>query len=147
MNGRPTGKTKDAGWQIGVSRTVPVDVETAWTYLMSPAGITAWLGTGVNQPLTVGSTYCTDEGTTGEIRSVRDCDRVRFTWQPIDRPDPATGQIALTPAAGGCTFRFHSEGLASSEEREAMRSHWKTVADIVESTLTGEEGDGSQPST
>ena len=43
---RPTGLTKDAGWQVGVSRTLPIDVGAAWDYLLSPAGLAHWLGDG-----------------------------------------------------------------------------------------------------
>lgn len=138
MKKRPTGKTKDAGWQIGVSRTIAADLDTAWDYLISPQGLATWLGTGVETPPGTGQMYRTNDGTTGEIRSVRKRDRVRLTWQPADRRKPATVQIALTSAATGCTFRFHTERLDSTEEREAMRAHWRTIADIVESELTGD---------
>jgi uncharacterized protein YndB with AHSA1/START domain len=139
MTPRPTGRTKDAGWQIGVSRTIAVDLDTAWDYLVSPRGLARWLGTGVTTPLATRQTYLTDNGTTGEIRSVRHRDRVRITWQPADRSRPATVQIALAPAAHGTTFRFHTERLDSGEEREAMRAHWRRIADIVQSDLTDDD--------
>lgn len=139
MKQRPVGKTKDAGWQIGVSRTIPVDVDTAWDYLTFARGLATWLGAGVNVPLAVGQTYYTSDCTTGEIRSLRDRDRVRLTWQPADRPKPATVQIALKATATGCTFRFHTERLNNSNEREAMRSHWRSVADTVETELASDQ--------
>ncbi len=135
MKQRPTGLTKDVGWQIGVSRTIAVDLDAAWDYLMAAEGIERWLGSGVEPPLTKGRTYRTDDGTTGEVRSVRDRDRVRLTWQPVDRPRPATVQIALKQSATGCAFRFHTERLTSSDDREAMRAHWRRVADAIESDL------------
>lgn len=136
MTSRPVGKTKDAGWQIGVSRTVAVDLDEAWEYLTSRMGIEVWLGAGVDPPLAKGLRYETDEGTTGEIRSLRERDRIRLTWQPSDRSVHATSQIALTPAASGCTFRFHSERLFDEEEREAMRLHWQGIADRIERDLS-----------
>ena len=137
MRQRQVGKTKDAGWQIGVSRTIGVDLETAWDYLMSSEGIATWLGVGVDVPLAVGHLYTTDDGTHGEVRSRRERDRIRLTWQPGNRTSPATIQIALTASPTGCTFRFHSEHLANQEEREAMRTHWRSVADEIESHLAG----------
>lgn len=129
------GKTKDAGWQIGVSRTIPVDLDTAWAYLTSPRGIDTWLGSGVDTPLSTGQSYETDGGTTGQVRSVRDRDRVRLTWQPVDRPDAATIQIALSQNKTGCAFRFHTERLYDSDEREYMRGHWQHVADEIAADL------------
>lgn len=31
----PVGKTKDAGWEIGVSRTVPHPIEHVWEMLVT----------------------------------------------------------------------------------------------------------------
>jgi uncharacterized protein YndB with AHSA1/START domain len=41
------GRTKDAGWQIGVSRTVDHPIEQVWDFLTSAAGTAVWLGHGV----------------------------------------------------------------------------------------------------
>ena len=55
----PTGLTRDAGWQIGVSRTLPVDLATAWERLLAPAGLALWLGELTTGPLTVGAPFAT----------------------------------------------------------------------------------------
>ena len=137
MNKRPVGRTRDAGWQIGVSRTIHVDIETAWNYLVSAEGLPTWLGEGID-PLAVakGETYETVDGTSGEFRSVHKHDRIRLTWQPDERPDDATVQIALTPAKTGCTFHFHTERLHDNTEREAIRDHWRAIADAIDTALT-----------
>ena len=139
MEQRQVGKTRDAGWQIGVSRTVHVDLDTAWDFLISQPGIAIWLGSGVEPPLRVGDGYVTDAGVRGEVRSVRERDRVRMTWQPPDRSKAATLQVALRQAATGCTFRFHAERLADSDERERMRSHLKAIAGRLEEELVGRD--------
>ena len=138
MGESPVGKTRDVGWQIGVSRTIPVDLDRAWSFLTSTEGLEIWLGSGVASPLTKGQRYQTADGTSGEVRSVRARDRIRLTWQPKDRADDATVQIALMTAASGCTFRFHAERLYDEAEREAMRAHWRGVADAIEAHLTTE---------
>jgi len=136
MNDSTIGRTKDAGWQIGVSRTIPVDLDDVWSYLISTEGLAVWLGHDLNTPLKVADKYRTADGTQGEIRSLRPKDRIRLTWQPPDRPDDATVQIAVTPAATGCTIRFHTERLYDGNEREHMRAHWRAIADAIEDDLT-----------
>ena len=42
-----TGRTKDAGWQVGVSRTLDHPVQRVWDMLTSPASTDLWLGHGV----------------------------------------------------------------------------------------------------
>lgn len=139
MTTRPTGLTKDAGWQVGVSRTLPVDFDTAWEYLLSPAGLSLWLGDGLAGPLEKGRTYETIEGTTGEIRSLRPGDRVRLTWRPPGRQQEAIVQLVLRPAVTGCSVRFHSERLDSENEREAMRSHWRTILDQLAAAISSHD--------
>lgn len=136
MSERPTGLTRDAGWQIGVSRTLPVDVADAWRFVVSTAGLRVWLGDDVNTPLAKGQQFTTADGTVCEIRSLHDEDRIRLTWQPPGRPRPATVQLALTPAKSGTTFRFHTERLVDADEREHMRAHWKGVLDAIQGSLT-----------
>ena len=82
------------------------------------------------------SRYQTADHVRGEIRSLRPQDRVRLTWQPANRHDHATVQIAVLPAATGCKIQFHTERLADNDERERMRAHWKSIADHIEATLT-----------
>ena len=135
MSAPPVGKTKDAGWQIGVSRTVAHDLDAVWDFLLSSDGLGMWLGEGLEPPLVVGQEYRTADATCGEIRSLRPHDRIRLTWQPPGRSADATVQVAVTPAATGTTLRFHTERLADSTEREHMRAHWKSVADTIEAAL------------
>ncbi|MEM8925898.1 MAG: SRPBCC domain-containing protein [Actinomycetota bacterium] len=83
-----------------------------------------------------GRPYETDDGTSGEIRSLRPFDRVRLTWQPVDRADHATVQVAVVPSKAGCSLRFHTERLYDGDERERMRTHWRQVVDRIEADLT-----------
>ncbi|MFC4516441.1 MULTISPECIES: SRPBCC family protein [Streptomyces] len=123
----PTGLTKDAGWQIGVSRTLPHPAAIVWDFISSPEGIGFWLGAGAVLTPERGTPYRTTEGVTGEVRGYRPGDRIRVTY------GTTTVQVALTPAADGARtmLRFHQEHLASAEERERQRVHWQRVMDQV----------------
>ena len=99
----PVGKTRDAGWQIGVSRTVPLSPEAAWARIEDPA---AWLGEPVD-----------------DIRSRRPLDRIRVGWKGT------IVQVAIRKAKTGTTVRFHQERLAGAEQREQQRMHWSAVLD------------------
>ncbi len=136
MTASPVGRTRDAGWQIGVSRSIAADLDSVWSYLISPVGLAAWLGREVATPLSKGQRYETEDGTSGEVRSLRDRNRVRLTWQPVDRPDPATVQVTVAPSKAGCSVRFHTERLYDADERERMREHWRRVIDRIEGDVT-----------
>ncbi|MBC2875465.1 MULTISPECIES: SRPBCC family protein [Streptomyces] len=127
----PTGLTKDAGWQIGVSRTLPHPAAVVWDFVAGSEGIALWLGPGAVLTPERGTPYRTTAGVTGEVRGYRPADRIRVTH------GTTTVQVALAPAADGArtTLRFHQEHLASAEERERRRAHWRRVMDQVATAL------------
>jgi uncharacterized protein YndB with AHSA1/START domain len=134
----PTGLTRDAGWEIGVSRTFPVPLDQAWDVLVDGPGLALWLGPGATVPGEVGAPYRTDDGTEGELRSLRPGDRLRLTWQPEGREGrPTTVQLVVVPAATGTSVRFHQEHLSDAAERERQRAHWKAALDRLAPLLGG----------
>lgn len=126
----PTGLTADAGWQIGVSRTLPQPPDIVWDHLTGPAGPARWLGPGATLTFTPGARYRTDAGVTGEIRGYRPGERIRLTY------GPTTVQVTLTPAAGHRTrIRFHQERMSSAAQREQQRAHWQQVMEELAAAL------------
>jgi uncharacterized protein YndB with AHSA1/START domain len=119
------GQTKDVGWQIGVSKTLPYSPEAVWAALMSPEGVAIWLGKGAT--LAKGERYETVDGTVGEVRSLNEVDRVRLTWHPRDWDHETTVQIAISPSGTKTRLVFHQERMASAEERARQREHWRAV--------------------
>jgi uncharacterized protein YndB with AHSA1/START domain len=129
----PVGKTKSAGWQIGVSRTVPRSVEHVWRVITSPAGTATWLGRGVRLPAEPGTPYQTADGTVGEIRSYWPDDRIRLTWHPPGWDRPSIVQVTVSGKADEkAVLRFHQEQLAGADERERQRRHWAAVLDRLQ---------------
>ena len=121
MSESPVGLTKDVGWEIGVSRTLPVGLEDAWRLLDSAEGRAIWLGEG--------------DAPHGEVRSHHPEDRIRVTWQPAGRATPAVAQVVLRESGTGTRFNFHTEKLESAEDRERVREHWKGVLDRLEAAI------------
>lgn len=130
------GRTRDAGWQIGVSKTLDHPATHVWDFITSPEGIAIWLGEGVSTVPARGEDYETDHGVRGETRSFRPLDRLRLTWQPPDWPHSTTLQLTVSPAgAGRCRLGVHQERLANAAERELQRTHWKAVVSALADAL------------
>ncbi|MFT4187487.1 MAG: SRPBCC domain-containing protein [Aeromicrobium sp.] len=129
-----TGKTKDAGWQMGVRRTLPIAAEDAWEFLVGE-GLPLWLGhTSLGDR--AGEPYVTEEGVSGELRSRTDGRRVRLTWRPSDWSHDTTLQLTVLPAATGATIAVHQERLADADERERMLTHWTAVLETLGAALS-----------
>lgn len=129
------GRTRDAGYQIGVSRTVPYPIDVVWQLLTSPDGIARWLGEGAVLAPGKGTRYETADGTVGEIRSFREHDRIRLTWRPRGWNHDTTVQVAVVAQGGRTMLRFHQEWLADGAERERQREHWREVMASVVAAL------------
>lgn len=127
----PTGLTRDAGWEIGVSKTLPLPADTVWDFIVSPEGVALWLGVvRGGLPTEKGAAYGTADGVTGEVRGYRPGDRVRLTC------GGTTVQVTVSEAGPGkAVLRFHQEHLTSAEEREQRRTHWQGVMRRVEEAL------------
>ena len=131
----PVGKTKDAGWEIGVSRTFPVAADRVWEVLTSAEGTDLWLGSGVTWPADAGEPFELADGTVGEVRSFRPLDRIRLTWQPPDWDHESTVQVAIREVGAKTRITFHQERLADADERERQRTHWAAVMDRVQAAM------------
>lgn len=126
------GETAGAGFQVGVQRTVDAPAERVWHRLTTRPGRDLWLGRLDELPLEKGGRYRTEDGITGEVRSVRPGRRLRLSWRPPDWERPSTLQITLTPKDERCTIGFHQERLPDAEVRQAMRERWQGVlADLA----------------
>jgi uncharacterized protein YndB with AHSA1/START domain len=137
MPRREVGHTRDAGWEIGVSKTIHRPVGEVWAFITSPPGLAIWLGEGVCVLSERGAGYETTAGVQGEMRSFRELDRVRLTWQPKDWPHDTTLQLAVRSAGEGrAILVVHQERLADKAEREQQRRHWQAVLTAIVKALT-----------
>jgi uncharacterized protein YndB with AHSA1/START domain len=128
MSSTPIGKTKSQGWEIGVRRSFPINVDQAWELLVTPPGLEYWLGEG-EIDFKKGQSYEMEDGTKGEIRSYTEGSLIRMTWQPPRWDFASTLQIRVSSAKKGSTISVHHEKLENGEQREEMRSHWTAVFD------------------
>lgn len=125
-----TGQTQDAGWELGVRKTVAAPVAEVWAYLLGE-GLPMWLGDITELPAKKGVRYRTSDGVRGTIRGYEEKKHVRLTWQPEDWPHDTTLQLTVTKAATGTTIGVHHENLADREERRMMLGHWHRVVDSL----------------
>jgi uncharacterized protein YndB with AHSA1/START domain len=130
------GRTRDAGWEIGVSKTIDRPVSQVWDFITSPEGVAIWLGSGVTTLSELGAGYETAAGVRGETRSYRSLDRVRLTWRPAGWSHDTTLQLAVRAAGPGrAMLRVHQERLADAAEREQQRRHWQGVINALAAAL------------
>lgn len=124
---RVEGQTAEVGFEIGVSRTVPLPADEVWRRLTGPDGVRAWLGDAAPLRFEAGEPYRLSDGTTGEVRVAVAGDRLRITRHPDGWARAATIQIRLAPKGEKTVVTFHEEHLPSAAEREARRAHYQAA--------------------
>jgi hypothetical protein len=107
---REVGETADAGFQIGVRRTVPMSLVEAWDLITSRPDL--WLGEGASIAFEEGKRYAVPSrggapGASGEVRVVK---------------ESASGKTAIS---------FHIEKLPDADAREAMRARWRDALERI----------------
>lgn len=133
---RVKGQTVDAGFQLGVQRTLPVEAGRLWQFLTSAQGLAVWLGEGIEAlRMEKGATYQSDEGTRGEIRSVYPGEKLRLTWQPAGWENESTLQLYLEDKGEKTALRFHHEKLTGPRQRAEMKEHWQEVLGRIKAAL------------
>ena len=132
---RVVGQTADAGFQVGVQRRFDLTPKQAWDLITKPAGRKAWLGEVPRMRFEPGRPYETREGTTGEIRTMKEGEHLRLTWRPKGFAAPTTLQVRVVPQGERTAITFHHEKLPDAEARERMRGHWTAVLDRLEALV------------
>ncbi len=144
-NKREVGNTKKQGWEIGVSKTIPISVPEAWEALTSEEGRELWFGEGGDLELEKGVSFATQDGTVGKVVSVNEGDGpkgklLRMRWRPSRWDFDSTLQVRVKHASKGATITFHQEKMRSSAQREEMRTHWQSVLERIEESLLKSAG-------
>jgi uncharacterized protein YndB with AHSA1/START domain len=126
---RVLGETADAGFQLGVQRTVAVNPREAWELVASRPEL--WLGEGAAVKFEPGARF-DSPAASGEIRVVKPGQRLRMAWQPLGWPAPATLQLTFTESGAGKTaIGVHLERLPDAAAREEMRGRFREALDRI----------------
>ena len=124
------GQKNDAGWDVGVRKTVDTAPQNLWSYLVGE-GLPLWLGEIDSLPTKKGVRYQTKDGVRGTIRAFTPGKQIRLTWQPEDWPHDTTLQVTVSKSGPGSIVEFHHEELADRDERRMMLGHWHNVTDSL----------------
>jgi hypothetical protein len=130
------GLTKDAGYQIGVRRTIQTLHAPAWELVFSTQGLELWLGPSTDLDLKEGQSYKLRDGTSGQVRVFKPGSHARITWHPPEYDRASTIQVRVIEKGDKTVIAFHQEHLPDSEARDNRRAHFKRALDVLETILS-----------
>lgn len=114
------GLTKDAGWQFGIRKTLPANLETLWNVFFSDRVLSYW-SEGVDQGFSTFNKYS----------------HIRTKWRHKDFTEDANLQIRFIPSKNQdkTTISFHVDKLKNENQREVTRAYWSKVIEDLKLLL------------
>lgn len=116
-----TGETKNAGWQVGVRRTLSMDIGEVWQLLTGQPWLRRWTGLDAL------------DADDPAVRSLTSHELVRV------RTPHSLVQLRLQSAATGTTIAWHEEHLPDAVTRERRKMHWTRMLDDLQSEAATEK--------
>ena len=134
---KPTGLTKDAGWQIGLRRTFSIPAPVLWDWMLSPEGVEIWLGQFKSFRMEHGADYQLVDGTIGQVRVYQPGSHWRMTRFPPGGgyPRESVMQIRILDSGDKSTLAFHEEHLPSKNERSIRKEFFLKVVEQIKERL------------
>ena len=131
-----TGLTKDAGYQVGVRKTIQGSHLDIWNFLLSDRGLSIWLGNVDPEKLILREEIDLNDGTRVKITRFKLQSHLRMQWSKKSWHTPS--RLQLRVIASGyhrTTVAFHQEMLINGVQREEMKRHWKKVVANLEAAF------------
>ncbi len=133
---RPVGQTRDAGFQVGLRKTIPCTFRPAWRLITSPAGLAIWSGGGRVREWVRGAVIKYPDGTAGEVRVYKPDSHIRLTCQPPGWERPSIIQVRVIDRGDRTVLAFHQEHIPDAENRENRRVFFEAAMAELEQRLT-----------
>lgn len=130
---RLEGQSVKGTYSVTVTKSLPVTGKELWSYMVSDAGLAAWL-----QPLSPidikpKQAFEVEGEVYGEIRTLSRGKRIRLSWREAEWTKPTYLTVhVLSRPAGSSLLVFNHDDLVNTRLREQMRSHWRAAAGRVE---------------
>lgn len=141
----PVGLTPDAGWELGVGRTLPAPADDVWRRLLAE-WLPQWLGVE-SVPQMVGAPLRHHGRVRGRVIGCHVGRRVRVRWTPSTLDHETVFQVTLQkpPESGlvGTVIAIHQERLLGPAARQGLLEQWTTALDQLV-TAYAQESSGSQ---
>jgi hypothetical protein len=129
---RALGEVAGGGFQIGVRRTLRLAPDEAWRRVLSPEGVSGWLGEP-EEPIAweAGSAFRLRDGAVGEVRVYKPGSHFRLQLREPGAERASVIQVRVKAGATGSVISFHQEQLPSAESRDARRAHFASALDAL----------------
>ena len=114
------GLTKDSGWQFGVRKTLPSNLEHLWDLFFSEKGLKYW-----------------SEEVDQNFSTFKEYSHIRTKWKHVGFEENANLQIRFIPNKNRdkTTISIHIDQLKNENQREEAKRYWSKIIEILPNLL------------
>lgn len=115
------GLTKDSGWQFGVRKTFPTNLESIWKLFFSEDGLKYW-----------------SEGVEQDFSTFKEHSHIRTKWKQVGSKESASLQIRFIPSqkCDKTTISIHVDQLKNENQRKEAKKYWTKIIRNIPVLLT-----------
>lgn len=113
------GLTKDAGWQFGIRKSVPLNINEVWELLFSEDIIQHWI-----------------KHATREFSTFKQFSHIRTKWKLKEWANEAALQMRLLSNKDKTVIAFHIDKLLNETQRSETKSYWENAIKTITEQIT-----------
>jgi hypothetical protein len=134
---KAVGQTKDAGFQIGVRKTVQGNHQDIWDFMFSEKGLGIWLGDIDPDQLIIRKDFTLSNSVAGKITVFEPYSHLRMSWKKDGWGNTSRLQLRVIKSDENKTvIAFHQEMLSGPEQREEMKQLWSNIIAAIDSAVS-----------
>jgi uncharacterized protein YndB with AHSA1/START domain len=122
------------GFNICVTKTLPVPLEKVYEAWTQPELLSLWFGDDTKVDVTDGGTYSNADGDTGTFKRVRTKKDLRFTWEnPAHQPSMV--DVVFTDKGGKTYLLVNLDRVQTRAEADGLRRAWGEAVERLRTML------------
>lgn len=135
---RQEGRNQKGEFSVTVTRTVYFGADKLWKLLESPEGQAVWLKPLSRFKFKAKNVFETEDGYFGEIRTMKEGERLRMSWQDPEWSKPTIIQVyAMARSEQKSFLVFMHDGIKDPRTKAALRERWtEAVTGLLAMTPT-----------
>ncbi|AHZ83978.1 SRPBCC domain-containing protein [Bdellovibrio bacteriovorus] len=129
---RQEGRNQKGELSATVTRTFYISAEKLWKLLESAEGQAAWLKPLSRFKFKPKNVFETEDGFFGEIRTMREGERLRMSWQDPEWHKPTIVQIyVMGRDENKSMLAFMHDGIKDTRSKAAIRDRWNEAVEAL----------------
>lgn len=126
------GKTKNAGWQVGIRKTIPLTSDQLWNFITGNQGMQIIIGDTISATNSYNQDRISEKEIQYKITTIVQNSHLRMQWRLPDWKEYSILQIRVySTGQNKAVLAIHQEKLVNGNTRAVMKKYWQEKIDNI----------------